>query len=88
MSRKQLFYQNISKIDLRSSILASSGLSNSKNYLKNLLQKAGERFVKASVIFNRLHKETERFKIQVYLKRWKFWLFFAMYQNFRKFDKH
>ena len=45
MSRKLLLYQNILNMYLYLSILASSGLSNSKNYRKNEPRKAGEWFV-------------------------------------------
>ena len=45
--RKLSFYQNTSIVHVRLSILASSSLSNRKNYQKNELRKAGQRFVKA-----------------------------------------
>ena len=50
MSEKLLFHQNISKIHLRLSISASSGLSNGKEGQKNERRKAGGRFAKASFL--------------------------------------
>ena len=54
MPRELLFYQNILKVCLHLSILASSGFSNSKNYQIKENRKAA---------CNRLRKETKRFKI-------------------------
>ena len=86
MSRKLSFYANISKFYLRQSILASSGLFRGERYQKNEPLKAEERFVKASFLtayakimrgskskFNQKDKSSESC---------------AIYQNFRKFDKH
>ena len=64
MSRKLSFYQNISKVYLRLSILASSGLSNSKNFLNCL-------------ILNCLRKENQGFKIQARLKNWTFCIYIS-----------
>ena len=45
MRRKPSFYQSISKVHVRLSILASSSLSNRDNYRKNEPRKAGQWFV-------------------------------------------
>ena len=83
MSRKLLFYQNILKIYLRLSILAFSGLCNSKDYQKNEPWKAGERFVKALFVTACARKENERFKIQVHLRGESF-DFFLQFIKFQK----